>query len=409
MKNQHQVEPSSGGHTEQTKKRGMSSFCVPVEGLTRLYAAGCTKREVCAYLVISAHTDADGTQSTAGLGVIRRRLGCREEVAERLVGRLVDVGVLKDLRQPKGERTFARNEVHFWVHDFDEPIDARIWFSRTLTDVDPTIEDEYSPISDLYGMADECIYTLIWLYALQSERWNGVQPPQPKMNSSGAFVRYTFDKDGERDKLSHLLQVVRSGDLEIEGCPLFQKYGHEAIYRAFNILLNSGFIYEVIMVYSDVLESASDHPHATYLTDDAEHLYQFHGRSRGRKLPDDELGVSQLTLKVAKFEDLEVFLPDGKLEKFVLMSRPGTRCGVAGIFRLRHRVRNPLNRGVARPWAELMDSERRYRKWLINLLRSEYKVEVETFRQHTAFQDKRLAIQKRPENARPLGAPPATR
>lgn len=369
------------------KKGGVATFCVPKKAIRKLHSAGVPMESLCTYLIIAAYTDQTGTLSTAGATAVQARLGFRKDTIETFIGPLVTAGVLIDLRPPEGERSSKRQEARFTVPHFDEPLHQRIWFGRSLVDVIAVNgETQRCPISRLYDLPEVCFYLLVEMHLLQDHSWTGIRPPQPKAKFSGIFVRYRLDDDQTIKNASHRVEIVTDPELCIEGLDVVKRFGYESVLESLEELRIRGFVYEVIMVFNRELSGLTDDSKETYLHRNAKPIYQLHGRGQ-KWLPPDELGVSHLTLATSKGESGPMpFSEEGTLENsFVVVSSPAIRVGVAGVFRLRHRVRNPKAPGLAPPWAQLMQSHADQLDFLVDLLKSEYKIDVSGWKQCKEF------------------------
>lgn len=388
--------------TQQLSKN--STFCVPRKAIARLLKADVDVGPLCTYLVIAAYTEQTGTHSTAGVTAIHNRLGCRKEIIESFIAKLVAVGVVKDLRQSPGSRPSTRKEVRFHLPDFEEPLMERIWFDRSLTDevkvkasghpsthetIDGSRRARFA-ISRLYDLTKVCFHLFVELHALNEHFWTGVRPHQPSINTSGVFVRYSFDEDQYVEHSTHRVQIACRPELDLRLPVLETRFGHIELLGALEALRVKGFIYEVVMVHNRPLCANKDAPDESYLPLDAKPIYQLHGRGQARS-SEDEAGVSNLTLLAMKGEGgCEPFAHDGSVENaFVLISSPGMQVGVAGIFRLRHRVRNPKAPGLANAWAELMESHSEQLDFITDILQSRYQMDVSSWKQCEGFRARR--------------------
>ncbi|MDP2261995.1 MAG: hypothetical protein Q8K24_02440 [Hydrogenophaga sp.] len=345
-------------------------------------------------MIIAAHTNADGTFSTAGLGIVRKRLGCRESKAEELIVMLTKLGLIVDLRPPKSQRTAERDQRRFEVRTFGEELSDRVWFSQSLmSESDGTLKR--ARITYLNDMRQECVYAFLMLHSLQQDEWVSVSPPLPAEGQSGVFRRFEPVEEGVVVKGDHFVQLVERGDLIVFGFEAFtKKYGSSLLCWAIEQLKLHGFLYEVVMAYNRPLQYLGEIAKPGYFLDpEARPIFHVHGGGVKSGLPAEELGVSHLALKMSKWVDLQVFeyeCPDK--ERFVVVGRTAMQIGVAGCFRLRYRVKNPKNRGVGWSWAELMQSENNYRDWLKKISYDTYGVIFDGLGQYIQFEERRQQI-----------------
>ncbi|MBG6075371.1 hypothetical protein [Polaromonas sp. CG_9.11] len=378
-------------------KNGSGSFCIPKRAIDLLSNPELDTKAIGAYLVIAMCTAEDGVSSSAGIQALENYLKCGKTSAERYVTQLINAGVIADLRLGLGDAKAQRAAVRFKLHDFDEAIEVRAWFDRSIVEFVNRKTNE-SNILKLCNERPECIRMLLWLYAHLPVGATTVQHPLPPLSQEGIFVRYEWDEDQERESKTHTFQVAAYPRLSLEGCDLVLNYDHLKLERAVDTLLRKGFLYEVIMVWDKPLvrypNYTTDEP---YIDVGSLPLYQLHVRKYGGKLSDDEVGVSHLTLKAATCADIEVFDHEGVVEnKFVVISQVGTPVGVAGVYRLSHRVKNAKNLGVKEAWAALMDTEHEYRQWLMHLLEDEYHLDVTGLNQSIQFEAKKEKVAARP-------------
>jgi hypothetical protein len=382
-----------------TTNKGSGSFCIPNHAIQLLSNPEIETEVIGTFLVIAMCTGPDGVTSSAGIQAIEKFLKCGKAFAERQVAELVRIGVIEDLRANLGVDKSRRAAVRFLVCDFDEPLEDRVWFDRSFVEYTDSKTKE-SNIYSLCQMRPECIRVLLWMYANMHVGSTTVQHPIPAACIPGMMVRYKWDKDQTRRLASHEIRVACFPEFDLQGCDLFQSYSYLALDKAVEALYRKGFVYEVIMVWDQPLNLYPAHANdLPYLSVDAKPQYQLHVRKCHGKLSDDEVGVSHLTLKASKSADVSVFHHEGVLEnKYVVISKPGRPIGVAGVFRLSHRVKNPRNLGIKEAWASLMDSERAYRKWLAHTLEDAYQLDLENLGQTIQFEAKtQRVLDRRPQ------------
>ena len=380
-----------------TTNNGNGSFCIPNHAIQLLSKPEIETEVIGAFLVIALCTRPDGVNSTAGIQALEKFMKCGKASAERYVSELVRIGVIADLRANLGADNARRAAVRFRLRDFDEPIEDRVWFDRSLVEY-TDIKTNESNVYKLCQMRPECILMLLWMYANLPVGATTVQHPIPSARIHGVMVRYQWDEDQTRTLDSHEIKVACFPEFDLQGCDLFQSYSRLALDKAVEALYRKGFVYEVIMVWDRPLNAPpGDANDLTYLAVDALPQYQLHVRKCNGKLSDDEVGVSHLTLKASKSAEVSVFHHEGLLDnKYVVISKPGRPVGVAGVFRLSHRVKNPKNLGIKEAWASLMDSERTYRRWLAQTMEDAYSVDLENLGQTIKFEAKtQMVLDKR--------------
>jgi hypothetical protein len=378
--------------SEAKEDVGMGSFCVPRRAIQEMFNHKVGINAILAYLIIAVFTDETGTLSRAGAKSIIKRLGLRKELTEAAIAKLCSINLLIDHRGEAGFRIEDLKAVRFTVFDFGEPLEKRIWFGKTIVEMEAVGNIELCrPMRALKGANIECIYLLLWMHSIQDQHYLSARPLIANKEVGGIFMRYSFDneQDSNDDYETHRIQVAHSPELEFHGFP----YSESEVKAALKYLKIHGFVYEVIMAFNRELVPESDCSEETYLDETADPIFHLHGKLSKSTLQPEELGVSHLTLKMAQAEGFETFENDGTLDnRYVVISQPGTDLGIAGIFRLRHRVRNVANHGVGEPWARLMDSEREYRDWLVEIMSTKHCLSVEDLKQHKAFNEKRIQV-----------------
>ena len=388
-----------------TTNNGSGSFCIPTWAIHLLSKKDIDSRVIGAYLVIAMFTAEDGISSSAGIQALENYLKCGNIAAERYVTELMQLGVIADLRSGLGDKKAQRAAVRFKLHDFGEAIEERAWFDRSLVE----FKDKKTNNRRIFTLCEErveCIQMLLWMHAHMPVGATTVQHPLPSLSQPGVFVRYQWDEDHTRQFDSHTIQVACHPSFSLEGCDLLMEYSDLTLEKAVDKLVQKGFLYEVIMVWDQPLVP---HPNPTrdglYIAHGSQPLYQLYARKCGGKLSDDEVGVSHLTLKAAAQADIQLFDHEGVIDnKFAVISKTGRPVGVAGVYRLSHRVKNPKNLGVKDAWASLMDSEYDYRKWLTYLLEDEYQIDVSGVNQSIQFEAKRKKVSDRNAQALVLRA-----
>jgi hypothetical protein len=377
------------------EKKGKGSFCIPRAAMDLMIKHKLSVAAILAYLIIAAYSDESGTKSTAGAKAVMNRLGCRLEVADRAIEDLVSIGLLVDLRGVRGDRSEARNIVRFEVPDFGEPLESRVWFGMSLVETETVgIRVRCRQMVKLYDAKPECLHMLIWLHSLQDDHWVAARPPMPWADQRGIFFRYVFDVDQDTNDLhpSHRIQIAHLPDVDWWGCPV----DRDLIRATLTFLQWEGFIYEVVMVFNRPLVPFGSDPLDTFIAEDSKPVFHLHGKLGRVGKNSEELGVSHLTQITTKYGEHKTFCKDGFIDNsYVLITPPGQTFGVAGLFRMRHRVRNAKNLGVAESWAKLMDSEDDYREWLAEILAKDYSISVDNFAQHQKFNSKRAQIAAR--------------
>ena len=389
-----------------TKNNSSGSFCIPIRAIDLLSKKDIDSRVIGAYLVIAMFTAEDCISSSAGIQALENYLKCGKTAAERYVRELVQLGIMIDLRSGLlVDQKAQRAAVRFKLHDFDEAIEERAWFDRSLVEFTDQ-KTKHSRIFKLCEERVECIQILLWMHAHMPLGATTVQHPLPPTCEPGVFVRYHWDEEHTRQFESHTVQVVCYPSFSLEGCDLLMLYSHLSLEKAVDKLLQKGFLYEVIMVWDQPLVPHPDsRKNGLYIAVGSKPLCQLHSRKCGGKLSDDEVGVSHLTLQAAAQADIQLFDHEGVIEnKFVVISKTGRPVGVAGVYRLSHRVKNPKNRGVKEAWAALMDTEYDYRKWLTCLLEDEYSIDVCGLNQSVQFEAKREKVAARRAPSPGLGA-----
>ena len=117
-----------------TKNNSSGSFCIPKRAIDLLSKKDIDSKVIGAYLVIAMFTAEDCISSSAGIQALEKYLKCGKTAAERYIRVLVQLEVMIDLRSGLGDLKSQRAAVRFKLNDFDEAIEDRAWFDRSIVE-----------------------------------------------------------------------------------------------------------------------------------------------------------------------------------------------------------------------------------------------------------------------------------
>lgn len=362
------VPVKTGGRATE-KLPGKGSFSVPKRAVVVLIHYNASSVEVCAYLIIAAFTDADGEYSTAGLKSIRERLSLEEPRAQAVVKRLVDMGLIYDLRPAPGEGSSKRRLVRFRLELYSEPRDLRAWFCMSL--VEPGAAGVY-PIKRLKQLTSRCALTFIWLHSEHEDRFMAVRPPRAPNVRGGAafFYEHRPYQDGGNSWGNELTsyEVWTASDKQLMSTWVPEELDFESSLYS---LMRSEMVYESIVVLDRPALAYEGEP--GYCTDeDAGFLYTlWTPRNGAGTLMEVEKGLALRLKSIWERDEKDTIFGEGRFNgTYYVASPPGAEITVVGLLRLRYRVHNNRNLNVSNAWSCMAKQHQFFEKWMGDVERS---------------------------------------
>lgn len=381
-----EADAQSDGHHVEDK--GSASFCIPRRAVEILLDNGASALEICAYLVLACHTDASGRCSTASVTAIYRATGANKTkggTIDRALARLLTMrclrGRVESGQQPAAvaeqllvtreqwldggggvlpDGPGARAQVRYILNDFGEALAERVWFGSALV---AGLAGFRQPLRVLKDAGDVAARLLLSLYAANDmETWGGVRPIG---GGCGPAMRFqtvaTGSIKGAEILTARREQWVATVDDRICAADA------GSYWAALDALMASGFAYEVVVALNraPVPRALSNGQTYEAIPEDAEPLYVLDTRSLHGFKPRGEEGLSGTTALIAGGTGYSVANGNGRFcGTYAAIVRPGFKTMVTGIVRLRFRVSNPRNFGVADAWRRIRSSTAETKEFL---------------------------------------------
>lgn len=352
-----------------TQRRG--SFWLSRKTIEVLLTCQATATQIGALLVIAKCTDSGGRFSSAGLKVIKNAIGIGDAMAERAVSDLQTITPVHSnkrvLYTPAKwshqqeelipERPIERARIRWVINDYDAVPTDRIWFSNELV-------DGYGQFRQPLRRLKQCGYVasrlLLKLYEQNAtEQWGGIRPypniydafTMEKKETKFGFDLWhaTGDQDTAWQSLSALVigKVLRKKEkLAADDWKMF--------WPAVAALKSCGFIYETIVVLDREVTNPDAQPICVL---DTKNL---HGDT-----PKGEEGLGGETARLAGKLGHPVTDTNGRFHgTYAVIVPTYITPHVAGIYRLRFRVTNPLNYGVMSTWTRIRQIQEEAGAWI---------------------------------------------
>ena len=399
--------------------RGPASFCIPQAAVNALIEARADAVTIGAYLTLACGTEASGEYSTWGLKAVRERLSVDRKRALKAIAALGEIRA----RAPGGEpeplvlgreallaagRTLPdgpteRGQVLHGLPGFGEALKDRVWFGSGLV---RGFESFTRPLKTLKDCGSIAARLLLMMYQRnEMERFGGLPP-----FGDSVWKRYAIVLDLTWGSFR---MVQAGGGSEIAGIDIFQKASGESGYesdkhgepcwQALAALEQSGLIYPVLMTLNRNEEKHTFASGVEYggVPEDADPLYELDCLSRHGYKPRGEEGIAGPISRTAGELGYAVTDSTGLFtDKYAAIAPKGNPLMVAGIYRLRFRVSNPLNVGVSSAWARIQEGNREGMQWL-HRWRQENRL--------PRMADAPASIPAELPDRRPEGAPPLRR
>lgn len=372
--------------TGEIKKppKGKGSFWVSRKAIDTLLEHKATAMQINAYLVLAKHTDEGGKLSTSGLTAIHKATGASHEVCSRAVQALMQMKATsvktkapsllvyaaeewaKVTGEPIPPAPFERAAVRHVLNDFGAEAADRVWFSNELIAGHGKFTQ---PLKRLKMCGDVAARLLLTAYGYNNlEQYGGISPrffyeAYDMTNTRKSVANYDLWHGENKGDQPHSYGDVMPPVLGISKLPSKEDERHEAMrpfWEAIKSLDKAGFIYQMVTVMDREAGNA-----------DAQVIYELDTKSRHGYKPKGEEGVAGVTAKLSGYLDHPVTDSMGRFYgRYAAIVPAGVVPHVVGIWRIRFRVANNKNHGVASAWARIHQGQKEAQEWLAELAES---------------------------------------
>lgn len=356
---------------EGSTTKGRGSFWVPRKSIEVLLGRQATATQIGAYLVIARYTDAGGRFSSAGLKVIKAAMGIGDAMAERAVSDLQTITPVHSnkrvLYTPAKwshqqeelipERPIERARIRWVINDYDAVPADRIWFSNELVDGYGQFRQPLRRLKQCENVASRLLLKLYEQNA--TEQWGGIRPypnicHEFTMGKKKSMLDYDlWHAIGEQERAWIVLEkavIKKASNMGTDVSDDEQRL----FWNAFEALKTSGFIYETIVVLDREVTNPDAQPICVL---DTKNL---HGDT-----PKGEEGLGGETARLAGKLGHPVTDKNGRFNgTYAVIVPTYITPHVAGIYRIRFRVTNPLNYGVKSTWARIYQFQEEAGAWI---------------------------------------------
>lgn len=364
--------------------RGKGSFWISRKALEVLLENKATAMQINAYLVLAKHTDEGGRYSTAGVTAIRKATGVSQDVCDRAVQQLMQMKSAnakgkapsqllysaEDWSKATGEQIppapFERAKVRHVLNDFGAEAADRVWFGNELVSGHGKFTQ---PLKRLKMCGDVAARLLLSAYSYNNlEQYGGVSPrfiyeAYDMTNTRKTVANYDLWHGEKKDDRPHSYGDVMPPVLGIKNLPSKEDERSDAMrpfWDAIKSLDKAGFIYEMVTVMDREAGNA-----------DAQVIYELDTKSRHGYKPKGEEGVAGITAKLSGYLDHPVTDGMGRFYgRYAAIVPAGVVPHVVGIWRIRFRVANNKNHGVAGAWARIHQGQKEAQEWLTEVAES---------------------------------------
>lgn len=354
----------------ESTTKGRGSFWIPRKAVEALLGRQATATQIGAYLIIARFTDAGGRFSSAGLKAIKNAMDIGDAMAERAVSDLQTTPFAhrnkRVLYTPEKwsqqqnelipERPIEHARIRWVINDFKEAPADRIWFSNELVDGYGQFRH---PLHRLKQCGDVASRLLLKLYEQNAmEQWGGIRP-YPNI-----YHAFTVEKKSAvcGFNLLHAIECQASAYHNLSALVMGKDISEQEkitadewkmFWDAFSALQSCGFVYKTIVVLDREIEDRDAQPICILATRNS------HGDT-----PKGEEGLGGETARLAGKLGHPVTDKNGRFYgTYAVIVPTYITPHVAGIYRLRFRVTNPLNHGVMSTWARIRQNQEEAGKW----------------------------------------------
>ncbi|MDR4470723.1 MAG: hypothetical protein MRJ68_20900 [Nitrospira sp.] len=372
------------------------SFAIPKAVIDALIGSQTDAITIGAYLTLAAHTDMTGQFSTAGLKAIRKNLSIDKPRAQKAIKALAEIRAStppsnavistpssskKKLRliqptqsscpivytreqwltegyppppgpEPTTEKVLREDPriVRFVLPTFDEPLQERVWIGSALVQGDDLME---KPLRGLKDCGDVAARLLVVLYKAQDLlRWYGI-PPCCEGFFEHRYCHYTEPLDGGHSVLLAKPQAVYGNTpffMRLLALQKDQDFKEQKtkVWDAFTALQSMGFLYEATCLlnrhptpFIQEKQPGDDPSYHGGIDKDADLLCDLSYDGIGGPVSPAEVPICDSYRLTTT--DFGHSIYNNRLTLPMALVANGAPAMIAGLFRLRYRVRNPLN------------------------------------------------------------------
>ena len=355
-----------------------ASFAVPRAAINALLDAQADAITIGAYLTLACHTDRTGEYSTAGLKAIREHLNVNRPRAKKAIAALCSIQakvsaptITAAAPKKRGKQSPPQTAPIVYTRDawlnlnrgtlpdgpnerfrirhvlptFDEPLKDRVWFGSGLVRGDADIE---TPLLDLKSCGAIAARLLLAVYAgHDTDRWYGMPPDrfpwscyENTSTISGAVRGLYADPAHTAGLTWNLVNRINRATNQKEE-EKARQVRLAACWAALSALESSGFSYQAVVLldHNPVPKTSSNG--ATYgdIHADADIVCDLGSPSPYGPLSPVEQGLGARYVQTAAELELKAVEPPEYLA-VIPTGQPGM---IAGIYRLRFRVTDPMN------------------------------------------------------------------
>lgn len=363
--------------------KGKGSFWISRQSIELLLNAEVTALEIAAYLVMAKHTNEGGMFTTSGIKAIHKATGVSHPVIQKAVERLLlmQSGIGKephliytaDAWQKKNKAElplapFERAEVRYVVNDYKAKPEDKVWISNELV----TGYGKFTqPLKKLKMCGDVAARLLLISYRESNlEQYGGIDPrvyyrkyEMTKVNNLDGYDIW-HGVDTNTYSYEHIM-------LKVLGLRAYSKDEEEKatqkqkFWSALEGLDKAGLIYQMVSVMDREAGNA-----------EAQVIYELDAKSKHGYKPAGEEGLGGETARLSNLYGNPVTDSMGRFYGRYAAIVPAGEPHIVGIYRLRFRVSNSKNHGIATAWARIYQGQREAKE-LLNDLSERAKKEVE--------------------------------
>ncbi len=371
--------------------KGKGSFWISKQAIEILLNAKATALEIAAYLVMAKHTDEGGIFTTSGIKAIHKATGVSHPVILRAVDRLLQMAVsgsvkelkiiykeiYKEGKQPKliykaddwqkltntalPPAPFERAEVRYVLNDYKAKPEDKVWISNELV----TGYGKFTqPLKKLKMCGDVAARLLLIGYRESNlEQYGGINP------STAFYCKYEMSKVNEingydiwhgvfkyESTANTSVQLMALDIKEFSFVDSERLAQREPFWTALESLDKAGLIYQMVSVMDR--EAGNN---------EAQVIYELDAKSKHGYKPAGEEGLGGETARLSNIYGNPVTDSMGRFYGRYAAIVPAGEPHIVGIYRLRFRVSNSKNHGVASAWARIYQGQREAKEWLTNL------------------------------------------
>ena len=355
--------------------KGKGSFWISKQAIEVLLNEKATALEIAAYLVMAKHTNEGGMFTTSGIKAIHKATGVSHPVIQKAVDKLTKMEVNQRAKEiallykaddwQKLTKTvlppapFERAEVRYVVNDFKAKPEDKVWISNELV----TGYGKFTqPLKKLKMCGDAAARLLLIGYRESNlEQYGGINPAffrqhyeMSNVNEQNGYAIWHGKENGKNGggdwakAAGYTSRELNDDYLKEEASKVF--------WKAVGALDQSGFIYQMV----SVMDREASNP-------EAQVIYELDAKSKHGYKPAGEEGLAGETARLSNIYGNPVTDSMGRFYGRYAAIVPAGEPHIVGIYRLRFRVSNSKNHGVASAWARIYQGQKEAKEWLNDL------------------------------------------